>query len=342
MNDTFPLISVIIPAYNASSFIEIAVESIVSQTYKNIEIIIVDDGSKDNTFEKALTLSEKYQNVKAITQVNSKQGIARNNGINNSNGEYLAFLDADDEWLPNKIEIQLNYLFAYKADMVFTDGFLFITDKNIALADIYKTTESPIEIEASKGIISGENGIKLLHIKNRIPTSSVLCKKSAIVNAGLFTTNPELQNCEDYLLWFNLVKQGYKLVGIPEKLLLYRVHPNSSTIGIRNIMFPLIKSIYEMGLPLTVEQKIQIVKNSKILFEDLNPLGEVKLAKVIMEKYAEHAVSGFLKFLMKLSLSLNLYSVFLSLFYREARPLFAKQIDESNLIIPLQQGNIIN
>jgi len=91
-----------------------------------------------------------------------------------------------------------------------------------------------------------------------------------------------------------------------------------------------------------VEQKIQIVKNSKILFEDLNPLGEVKLAKVIMEKYAEHAVSGFLKFLMKLSLSLNLYSVFLSLFYREARPLFAKQIDESNLIIPLQQGNIIN
>jgi teichuronic acid biosynthesis glycosyltransferase TuaG len=341
MIDTLPLISVIIPAYNASSFLEIAVESIVSQTYRNIEIIIVDDGSKDNTFEKALLLSEKHKNIKAITQTNSKQGIARNNGISNANGEYVAFLDADDEWLPNKIEIQLNYLFAYKADMVFTDGYLFITDKKIALAEIYKTTESPIEIEASKGIISGANGIKLLHIKNRIPTSSVLCKKSVIVNAGLFTTNPELQNCEDYLLWFNLVKQGCKLIGIPEKLFLYRVHPNSSTSGIKNIMFPLIKSIYEMGLPLTQEQKTQIVKNSKILFEDLFPRGEIILAKVIMEKYAENAAFGLSKFLMKLSLSLNLYRVFLSLFYREARPLFAKQLDESNLLIPLEQEIIL-
>ena len=341
MNDSLPLISVVIPAYNASSFLEIAVESVISQTYKNIEIIIVDDGSKDNTFDKAQTLSEKYKNVKAITQTNSKQGIARNNGINNSNGAYVAFLDADDEWLPNKIEIQLNYLLAYEADMVFSDGYLFITDKKIALAEIYKTTESPIEIAASKGIISGDNGIKLLHIKNRIPTSSVLCKKSAIVNADLFTTNPELQNCEDYLLWFNLVKQGCKLIGIPDKLLLYRVHPNSSTNGIKNIMFPLIKSIYEMGLPLTEGQKIHIIKNCKILFEDLYPVGEIKLAKGIMEKYAEYAAGGLPKFLMKLSLSLNLYRVFLSLFYREARPFFTKQLDESNLLIPLEQQIIL-
>jgi teichuronic acid biosynthesis glycosyltransferase TuaG len=335
ISNSSPLVSVIMPAYNAASFLEIAVESVIAQTYKNIEIIIIDDGSKDNTFEIAKILATKYQNIKAITQANGKQGKARNNGINHSEGEYIAFLDADDEWLPNKIELQLKYLFTYQADLIFTDGYLFITDEKLPLEELYKTTNQGIEIAAPSGIICGANGVKLLQIKNRVPTSSVLCKKSALLRVGLFTTRPELQNCEDYLLWFSLVKEGFKLVGIPEKLLLYRVHPNSSTSGIRNIMFPLIHSIFEMGRPVNKEQKVQIAKNCKILFEDLYPIGEIKLAKNIMEKYAEYAASGMLKYIMKLSLSLNIYRVFLSLFYRDASKLFNEEIDETNLITPL-------
>jgi teichuronic acid biosynthesis glycosyltransferase TuaG len=335
MNKTYPLVSVIIPAYNSAYFLEIAVESALNQTYKNIEVIIVDDGSTDNTFEIAKMLSEKHSNVKVIKQINGKQGKARNTGINISSGEFIAFLDADDEWILNKIEIQLTYLFKYECDLVFTDGYLFITDKKNPLAEINRTTNLAIEIGAHNGIIQGNNGIKLLHIKNRIPTSSVLCKKEALIKVGLFNTNLEVQNCEDYLLWVNLVKHGYKLVGINEKLILYRVHPNSSTNGIKKSLFPLIKSIFEMGVPITNEQKIHLVKTFKTLFEDLYPNNEINLAKEIMQNYAKFAEYGKIKFLMLLCLKLNFYRGFLSLFYRTNRTLSNTEIDETNLILPL-------
>ena len=339
MVESTPLVSVIIPAFNASVYIESAVKSAIAQTYKNIEIIIIDDGSTDDTFKVAKNLSIKYSNVKAYTQINGRQGKARNFGIKNSSGEFIAFLDADDEWLQDKIEIQLKHLFKQDADLVFSDGYLFVTDSNKALAEIFKTTNQATEIGSLKGIIYGKNGVKLLHLKNRIPTSSVLCKKSAIENVGFFDTQFLLH--EDYMLWLKLTINGYKLVGIEEKLFLYRFHSNSSTYGFRKQLFVLIDCVYEMGIPITTEQKIQIIKHSKSLFEDLNPTGEIKLAKGIMEKYAQNAAGGLAKYFMKFSLSLNLYNVFLSLFYRESRPLFEKQIDERNLILPLQQANIL-
>lgn len=106
-----PLVSVIIPTFNRQNLILRAVKSILAQSYENIEIIVVDDGSTDNT--KAIL--EEYIDtdiIKYVYQENARQAAARNNGIRNSNGDYIAFLDSDDVWLPSKLEKQLALMIA--------------------------------------------------------------------------------------------------------------------------------------------------------------------------------------------------------------------------------------
>ena len=101
-----PLVSVIIPTFNRQNLILRAVDSINSQSYKNIEIIVIDDGSTDDT-QKVLSEYIKSGIVKYIYQKNAKQAAARNNGILHCKGDYIAFLDSDDIWLPKKLEKQV-------------------------------------------------------------------------------------------------------------------------------------------------------------------------------------------------------------------------------------------
>jgi glycosyltransferase involved in cell wall biosynthesis len=104
MFQELPLVSVIIPNYNYANFVCESIDSVLSQTYKNIEIIVVDDGSEDNSKE----ILKNYGNqIKVVFQKNAGVSAARNNGVKESKGDYLAFLDSDDIWLPEKIEKQV-------------------------------------------------------------------------------------------------------------------------------------------------------------------------------------------------------------------------------------------
>ena len=104
-----PLISVIIPAFNCKRYISECVGSVLGQTYRNIEVIIVDDGSTDGTLEVLSSLNTDNR-LKIIHQTNGGTGSARNSGLAMAQGEYLAFLDADDYWQYDKLELQLAYL----------------------------------------------------------------------------------------------------------------------------------------------------------------------------------------------------------------------------------------
>lgn len=102
------LVSVIVPLYNAEKYIEETMESILNQTYKNIEIVIVDDGSKDQSSSIVKNFKKKYpEQIKYILQENQGVSVARNTGIENANGEYISFLDSDDLWHSTKIEKQM-------------------------------------------------------------------------------------------------------------------------------------------------------------------------------------------------------------------------------------------
>lgn len=100
------LVSVVLPAYNAASFIAEALDSVIAQTYGNLEIIVVDDGSTDDTRR----VVSQYDEVKYVRQQRGGAGAARNRGIRHSHGKYVAFIDADDLWLPEKIERQVDLL----------------------------------------------------------------------------------------------------------------------------------------------------------------------------------------------------------------------------------------
>jgi glycosyltransferase involved in cell wall biosynthesis len=120
MSGSEPLISVIIPTYNRASAVCEAVRSAARQTYSNVEIIVVDDGSTDDTLAR---LAQFGDSIKVISAANGGVAAARNRGINVAKGELLAFLDSDDTWLPSKLETQMNALseLGEEFDACFTD-----------------------------------------------------------------------------------------------------------------------------------------------------------------------------------------------------------------------------
>jgi len=179
-------ISVIIPTYNRKNTLPRAVESVLNQTYKPVEIIIVDDGSTDGTKE---WFSEMYPLVHYIYQVNSGVSSARNTGINSARGDWIALLDSDDEWLPDKLEIQVKLL-QNNAELRFCHT-----------NEIWIRNGVRINQRKKHQKYGGNIFKKCLDIC-RISPSSSLFHTSVIKDVGLF--DESLDVCEDYDLWLRI------------------------------------------------------------------------------------------------------------------------------------------
>jgi glycosyltransferase involved in cell wall biosynthesis len=126
-----PMVSVIIPCYNQASFLGEAIQSVLDQTYRQFEIIVIDDGSPDNIAE----IIKGYPQVRLLKQANAGAAVARNNGMAHSCGDYLLFLDSDDRLMPGALETATGYL-AQHPDMAFVTGHVQLIDKNGALLEI--------------------------------------------------------------------------------------------------------------------------------------------------------------------------------------------------------------
>lgn len=247
------LVSIITPAYNVSDFISQTIKSVQAQTIPNWEMIIIDDGSTDNTAEviKPFLVDNR---IKYIYQENGKQGKARNNGIAHSKGKYLAFLDADDLWVQNKLELQLNCMNSNSVDLVYSQGWMF---KNDVRANL-------VEYNAPMGLQNKHDFLLTLLKGNVIPVLSVLVKKDAVLSVQCFDEHVLVQNAEDYQLWLKLADHKYLFYGMEERLFYYRLHPNQSTSdaefmlvhkiwAIKNVTF---KSISHHAVDVIVKQKL--------------------------------------------------------------------------------------
>ncbi len=204
------LVSVIIPTYNCSGFLKESISSALAQTYRDLEVVVVDDGSTDDT---AHVVSMFDDRVRYIYQTNAGTATARNTGISNARGSLIAFLDHDDLWLPNKLERQVPYLLADD-----TIGMLFCGRQFFNTYTGQVTSTHPAEPELDVHELLGHTTIAL---------QSAIVPMSVLEDVGLFDT--ELLGTDDWEMTIRIARK-YRVVGVPEVMVSIRGHEGQQGI----------------------------------------------------------------------------------------------------------------
>ena len=209
----FAAVGVVIPAYNAADTIERALRSIAVQTVRPAQVIVVDDGSSDGTKAAALACQDFMEGIEllVIWQENAGAGSARNRGVAEVDQPYVAFLDADDEWLPKKLERSMAVLEEGAFDLVAHD-FLAYQDGSDQL------------VEASKYFTRTDEPLTELYIRGYIPSITVVVRRDLINQVSGFDV--ALPNAQDFDLWLAMLLQpGVRFVVFDEPLARYRQGP---------------------------------------------------------------------------------------------------------------------
>ncbi len=220
MADISPLVSVVLPTYNCAEFLPDSIGSVLSQTYRTYEVIVVDDGSTDVTKEALRPFLDKIRYV----DLGQNKGLpaARNTGIQLSRGEYIAFLDADDHWLPEKLKKNVECFQAHpEVGMVYS--------RHINVDE----SGRPLGESAKRRLHSGNVFTRLFSDQNFILTSSVMVRKNVFETAGLF--DERLVNCQDWDMFLRIAF-SYKVAGIYEPLVQYRHNSRSLSKNRNNVL----------------------------------------------------------------------------------------------------------
>lgn len=254
-----PLVSVVIPTYNDQEYVEDAIKSVLSQTYGNIEILVVDDGSTDNTKDKLNPYINSHD-IEYIYQANKGLSGARNTGVMSASGEYIAFLDADDLFKSDKIEKQLKYLMGHPdCDYCYCDVYLFRDGQpNKLFRYDYK-------------YYSG-NIFKYLLRQNFInPSTLFFQKKNIIDNFGLFDESFRRVEDLEYTLRVSLI--GARFCFLDEPLFLSRVRRGGNLQSSQVLM-----QEYTLKILKDVEKKLTPSDKENYGLEGIINSRKVKLA----------------------------------------------------------------
>ncbi|HRH51325.1 MAG TPA: glycosyltransferase [Panacibacter sp.] len=273
------LVSVIMPAYNCEKFIGQSIESVINQTYQNWELIIVDDGSSDNTKNIISGYISKDPRIKYFYQQNGKQGRARNTAISNSSGSLIAFLDADDLWLPKKLERQVLLIDHMKADAVFA----YITH-----IDSKGQWVARGETGSDHEFYYGDSGLSFFFRMNIIPVFTVLAKRNAILHVNGFREDDWIQNIEDYDLWLRMLYSNSKFLLINEVLGAYRIHENQTVKGKLSVL-KILRMLTEMKIK---EEKLANAKIKAIRLWMIRCLN-YDITKTELQKIISYYPYGF-------------------------------------------------
>jgi len=204
-----PLISIVTPNYNCSKYISETIESVLAQTYQNWEMIIVDDCSTDGSYEIALEYARNDNRITVYRmEQNSGAALSRNKAIELSRGQYLAFLDSDDLWAPEKLEKQLKFMLENDCDFSFTE---------------YEHID-----EEGKSLGIRARAIKKLTYKKYLLHNFIGCLTAMYrqdVKNKIYCDNIRKRN--DYALFLRVIKCSKNAMGIPENLAKYRIREKS-------------------------------------------------------------------------------------------------------------------
>lgn len=208
------LVSIIMPTYNCGHYIQKTIESVLQQTYKEWELLIIDDCSTDNTKEIVEKYVIDYEQIHYVCQDSNKGvAIARNKGMELAKGTYIAFLDSDDVWLPEKLEIQVDFMRKKKCSFSFMTYELIDEEGRL----LHKIIRAPEKINYDTALYN-----------TPIFTSSVMFMKENFKDYKFSYTG----NGEDFTLWLKLLKQTDYAYGIDACLVNYRIRSGSLSRGL--------------------------------------------------------------------------------------------------------------
>ena len=209
-----PFFSIVIPSYNRSVYISKTIESVINQTFSDWELIVVDDGSTDNTKEIIQAIIQNDNRIKYRYQNNAERSAARNNGIKNSTGEYICFLDSDDLFLPNHLQILFEEITQKKKPIA-----LFFTN----------------QLNSINNILSKENSLALsepifLYLFENAIIPARVCVHKNILKEEQFDV--DITVVEDMILWVR-ISDKYPVFQIQKETVIYTLHDDNS-INIKN------------------------------------------------------------------------------------------------------------
>lgn len=281
-------ISAVIPTYNNAAFIAAAVASIRKQTVPVAEIIVVDDGSTDDS---EAVVEKIRPPVTYIKQPNQGPSAARNTGILAARHGWIAFLDADDQWTPDKIEKQVDLIHKLP-ELVLVAGDMSEIDSEERLI-----TESVLAkhhlLEKFQKLQGGAipNALAELVSKNFIPTGTVLVKKGALIEAGLF--NRAIRFGEDLELWTKIAA-NHAIACIPEVLMLRRQHGNNATQLTAPLLEDLVRVMQSLRTHISEQLLTQGIDPNRLVAQAYSDLGYWNFAQYDLGK-ARPAFAASLK-----------------------------------------------
>ena len=218
MSDEQPLVSVIIPVYNGARFLRAALESVFTQTYRPIEVIVVDDGSQDDSG----AIAQSFPDVRYIRQENQGVAAARNNGIAVARGEFFAFLDQDDLWTPEKLERQINHL---------------LNNPDLG----YTLTQQQFFLEPGTTLPPWFRKELLSTVHTGWVLGTLVVRRKTFEQVGGFVTDYSAANDSD---WFFRAKAAeVPMAVVPELLLLKRIHEANDSGRAKEILSELLKVV---------------------------------------------------------------------------------------------------
>lgn len=209
-----PYFSIILPVYNGEKTIAITIKSVIEQYYTDWELIIIDDGSTDSSANIIAEILKTDARIKLIKQPNKKQAAARNAGFKIASGRWIAFIDADDQWLAAKLELQYKFIQDHPdVDVLYSDGYTKFHDKIIRQYYHY-----PV----AYGLHEGKNLYTTMLFGNSIPVLSAVVKSEWVSKVGLQDAN--FPGVEDHDYWLRLCREGATFYGLKERLFVYNIH----------------------------------------------------------------------------------------------------------------------
>lgn len=218
-----PLVSIIIPVYNGSNYLAESIESALGQTYKNIEVIVVNDGSNDDTEKIALSYGDK---IRYFYKKNGGVSSALNYGIKQMSGELFSWLSHDDLYYSNKVKEQVQTIIDMKNDKSIIMSTSELIDEKGNLISFHK--------KYKKKIYNGNQMFKTLFNGTSINGCSLLIPKEALVRAGYF--DETLKYIQDWKMWVMLALDDYSFIYIDKPLVRMRIHSNQQTIRIKDLL----------------------------------------------------------------------------------------------------------